>query len=67
MMNTDDEMKVLRTALEASLRALNCAPSFSFTPGGNPLQLRTNPRGEASSYDLAARIESLLAANDADR
>lgn len=52
----------LRAAVESSLRALNEARGFSFSAGANPLRLPVNGRGEAKSYDLAARLTAILAA-----
>lgn len=61
-MNTNNNNTNMRAALETCLRALNSAQGFTFHAGTNPLGLKTDSRGEASSYNLAARIASILVA-----
>lgn len=59
-----DDMETLRKALQTCLRALNDAPSFAFSAGANPLFLAVDRRGQARSYELAARIGYVLKATE---
>lgn len=57
-----DDINALRATLAECLRALNQARGFGFQPtSGNPLGFDL-VRGQAKSYDLAARVSYVLTA-----